>query len=119
MLEKKEKAVMLFLCEVCPTKQTYLISAMQIAEELNKKFLLSIAELDEIMVRLSKENYIELTLTSAKKGYYYCVAMKDKGIMFKKDLKRKRKELFWLISKTFIITALSFIFGLILKLIFN
>ena len=70
MLDKKEKLVMLFLCEVCSGKKSYLISANQIAEFVSQKYILSIAELDEIMLSLSKENYIDLVVSDGKRGYF-------------------------------------------------
>lgn len=118
MLDKKEKAVMLYLCEVCTPKRSYLISANKIAEELSKKFLLSIAEIDEIMTSLDKDNYIDVVITGGKKGYFYCVMLKNKGVMFKKDLQKQKKELGMLVVRTLCITVLSFVVGLILRTIF-
>lgn len=119
MLEKKEKMVMLFLCEICSGKRSYLISADQIAEYLSRKYVLSIAELDEIMLMLSKDNYIDLVFSDGKKGYFYCISLKNKGLTFKKDLIKHRKELVMLVLRTLGITILSFIVGLILRAIFN
>lgn len=118
MLDKKEKAVMLFLCNVCSPKRSYLISAATIAEELSKKFLLSIAEIDEIMTSLAKDNYVDVVISSGKKGYFYCVQLKNKGTMFKKDLQKQRRELYLLLGRTLCITILSFVVGLILRAIF-
>lgn len=119
MLEKKEKLVMLFLCEVCPNKRSYLISANKIAENISDKMLLSIAELDEIMVTLAKENYIDVVISDGKKGYFYCVAMKNKGLTFKRDLAKEKKEIGILVVRTIAVTVLSFIVGLLLKSIFG
>lgn len=118
MLDKKEKLVMLFLCEVCSGKKAYLISANQIAEYVSRKFILSIAELDEIMLSLSKENYIDLVVSDGKRGYFYCISLKNKGMTFKKDLSKHKKEIAMLLFRTLGITILSFIIGLILRAIF-
>lgn len=119
MLDKKEKFVMLYLCEVCTPKRSYLISASTIAEEMSKKFLLSIAEIDEIMTSLAKDNYIDVVISDSKKGYFYCVMLKNKGVMFKKDLQKQKKELGLLLLRTLCITILSFVVGLILRTIFT
>lgn len=119
MLEKKEKMVMLLLCEICSPKRSYLISADTIAEFLSKKYILSIAELDEIMISLSKDNYIDVVISDGKKGYFYCISLKNKGITFKKDLAKQKKEVWILIARTLCITVLSFVVGLILKTIFQ
>lgn len=118
MLEKKEKLVMLFLCEVCTGKRSYLISASTIAEYISNKYILSIAELDEIMVSLSKDNYIDVVFSDGKKGYYYCISLKNKGLTFKKDLLKQKKELLMLLGRTLFFAVLSFVVGLILKIIF-
>lgn len=119
MLEKKEKQVMLFLCEVCSGKRSYLISADTIAEYVSKKYLLSIAELDDIMVTLSKDNYIDVVISDGKRGYFYCISMKNKGLTYKKDLVKQKKELAVLIIRTICVTVLSFVVGLLLKNIFG
>lgn len=119
MLERKEKMVMLFLSEVCTEKRSYLLSATQIAEYVSQKFILSIAELDEIMLTLAKENYIDLVMSDGKRGYFYCIRLKNKGITFKKDLSKHKKEVAMLLLRTLGITVLSFIVGLILRIIFT
>ncbi|MBR4407718.1 MAG: hypothetical protein IKT27_05340 [Clostridia bacterium] len=119
MLDKKEKLVMLYLCEVCPNKRSYLISASKIAEYVSKKFILSIAELDDIMISLAKENYFDVVVSDGRKGYFYCVAMKNKGLTFKKDLAKEKKEVGILLVRTICVTILSFVVGLLLKTIFG
>lgn len=119
MLEKKEKLVMLFLCDVCSGRKSYLISVNQIAENLSSKYILSINELDDIMLSLSKDNYIDYVASDGKKGYFYCVALKNKGLTFRKDIKKQRKEVALLFGRTMLITIVGFVFGIILRLIFS
>ncbi len=119
MLDRKEKMVMLFLSQVCTSKRSYLISAEQIAEFVSKKYLLSIAEIDDIMVSLSKDNYLDFITSESKNGYYYCITLKNKGLTFKKDQKKHRQEIVILLVRSIGITILSFIVGLILKAIFK
>lgn len=119
MLDKKELFVILYLCEICPEKRTYLLFAEDIAVFVSKKYLITTAELDDIMTMLAKENYIDFVVSDSKKGYYYCVTLKGKARTLKKDLKRKRTELYFAIGKTFVFACLSFIIGLILKKIFK
>lgn len=119
MLDKKEKMVMKYLCKVCPQRQSCLISAQQIAEHLCRKYLVSISELDDIMISLAKDNLIEFVASNGKKGYYYCVKLKSKGQTFLKDLAKEKKELGFLIFKTICLAAVSFVIGLILKAIFG
>lgn len=119
MLDKKEKLVMKYLCKVCPQKQSCLISAQMIAENLCKKYLVSIPELDDIMISLSKDNYIEFVASDSKKGYYYCIRLKSKGQTYLKDLAKERKGLLLLLFKTICLAGVSFAIGILLKAIFG
>ncbi len=119
VLDKKEKMVMIFLSEVCQSKRSYLISAQQIAEFVSKKYILSIAELDDIMISLNKDNYLDFIISDSKSGYFYVITLKNKGLTFKKDEKKKKKELMILFLRTLGITILSFVLGVLLKMIFN
>ena len=119
MLDKKEKIVMKYLCKVCPQKQSCLISAQQISEHICHKYLVSISELDDIMLALSKDNYIDFVSSDNKKGYYYCVKLKSKGQTFLKDLQKQKKETFFTLLKTVCLAGISFAIGVLLKAIFG
>ncbi len=119
MLDKKEKLVLLFLTQVCHDKKTYLIPTQDIAQFVSKKYVISLAELDDIMISLCKDNYLDFVVSDSKKGYYYCINLKNKGLTFKKDLIKQRRELVWLITRTLLLTVLSFVLGLLLKVIFK
>ena len=119
MLDKKEKLVILYLVEICTKKTTYLILAEQIAEFVSKKYLITISELDEIMTTLAKDNYIDFVASESKKGYYYCISLKGKAITLKKDLKKQKKEFWFMMAKTLVLAVISFTVGILLKKIFN
>lgn len=119
MLDQKEKFVVLYLLEICPAKRSYLILAEQIAEFVSKKYLITISELDDIMLSLSKDNYVDFVVSDGKNGYYYCITLKNKALTLKKDLQKQKKE-FWLnVLKTFGFAVLSFVIGIILRSIFK
>ena len=119
MLDKKEKFVLLYLVEMCPQKRSYLLLAEQIAEFVSKKFLISTSELDDIMTSLAKDNYVDFVVSDSKNGYYYCITLKNKAITFKKDLKKQKKEFWFLIFKTVGLAVFSFVIGILLKTIFK
>ena len=118
MLDKKEKFVVLYLIEICPQKRSYLILAEQIAEFVSKKYLITTNELDEIMLMLAKENYIDFVSSDGKNGYYYCITLKSKAITLKKDIKRQKQQFWFAVLRTFVFALFSFAVGLILKTIF-
>ena len=119
MLDKKEKLVMLYLSEVCKTKRAHLILSTDIAQFVSKKYIISLTELDDIMIALEKDNYIDFVVSDGKKGYYYCVTLLNKGLTFKKDLKKEKKALLMLVVRTLALAVLSFVVGLLLKAIFK
>ena len=100
-MTKKEKLVMSYLCERCQKKKTYLISPQEITSALSKKYVLSIDEIDEIMVGLSNANFIDFVISDGKKGYMYCVTLKKCGQTYLSDVKNQRK-----ISKLYLITRM-------------
>lgn len=119
MLDKKEKLVMKYLTEICKNKKTYLIFASNIAEYVSTKYIITISELDDILLSLSKDNYLEFVAMDGKKGYYYCITLKSKGLTYNKDLKKKKTEMCITIFRTFALAVLSFIVGFLLRLIFK
>lgn len=81
--------------------------------------MLSIAELDEIMTKLSDENYIDFVVSESKMGYYYCVTLKKKGQSFIIDSKSQHRTFGLLVLRSLFLATVSFIFGLVLKTIFK
>ena len=119
VLGKKEKSVLRYLCKVCTKKRTYLISPHEIASNLSKKYVLSVAEIDEIMATLSNENYLDFVISESKNDYFYCVTMKKKGLNYEANIKDERRNFLMLILRTLFLAVVSFVFGLILKAIFT
>ena len=118
-MTKKEKLVMSYLCTKCQQKRTYLISPQDIAQSLSKKFVLSIEEIDEIMVALSHENYLDFVVSESKKGYFYCVTLKKCGQTYNADTKKNRRTFGLLVLRSMFLATVSFVFGIILKAIFK
>ena len=119
MLDKKEILVMTYLSKICKDKKTYLISVAEIAEFVSKKYVISVAELDEIMISLCKDNYLDFVVSDSKKGYYYCINLKNKGLTFLKDQQKEHKAILGLIVRTLLLSLLSFVLGMLLKIIFG
>ena len=119
MPERREKLVLRYLCKVCSGKKAHLVSPYDIAKELSPKLVLSTSEIDEIMARLSLENYLDFVASEGKNGYYYCITLKNKGCHFLSDEKKQRKALLMLVLRSLFLATVSFVFGLILKAIFK
>ncbi len=111
--------VMSYLCNKCQQRRTYLISPQEITQALSKRFILSVEEIDEIMVSLSNENLIEFVVSDSKKGYFYCVNLKKGGQTFNFDERKKHRTFGLLILRSMFLATVSFVFGLILRAIFK
>ena len=81
--------------------------------------LMTTSELDDIMISLAKDNYIDFVASNSKNGYYYCVTLKSKAQTLKKDLKKQKKEFWMLLVRTLGLAVLSFAVGVLLKTIFK
>lgn len=119
MLDKKERFVVLYLLEICPPKGSYLVLAEQVAEFVSRKYLISTNELDDIMLSLCKDNYIDFVASESKNGYYYCITLKGKALTLKRDLKKQKKEAWMVLLRTLGLAVLSFAVGILLKTIFK
>lgn len=119
MPDKKEKLILKYLCKVCSGKRTYLISPSDIAKQVCRKYVLSVSEIDEIMASLALQNYLEYVVSDSKNGYFYCIKLKKKGQTFLHDAKKQKKALCMLIVRSIFLATVSFVFGLILKVIFK
>ncbi len=118
-MTRKEKLVMAYLCGRCQKNKTYLISPQEITQALSKKYVLSIEEIDEIMVYLSNENFIDFVVSDGKNGYFYCVNLKKSGQSFLNDIKKKKITLGMLVLRSCFLATVSFVFGVLLRAIFK
>ena len=119
MLDRKEKMVMTFLFEKCENAKPHLLSSEEIISYLGKKkYIISLSELQEIMNSLLKEGMIDFVESESKKGPVYCVSLKSKGMLFKKDLQKQRRHASWVILRTALLAIFSFFIGLLLRVIF-
>lgn len=120
MLDKKEKIIMWYIYENCEKGKSRLFTAQEIINFTStKKHILFLSELDEIMITLAKENMIDYVQSESKKGIIYCISLKNKGFIFKKDLMKEKRYASWIIIRTALLAVMSFIIGILLKAIFG
>ena len=117
--DRNEKIVLKYLCVTCANKKTCLISPCDIANATSGKIVLSCSEIDEIMTSLSLQNYIDFVVSDSKNGYFYCVKLKQKGRTYIEDTRRQRKTLAMLVLRSIFLASVSFVFGVILKVVFK
>ena len=118
-MTKKEKLTMTYLCKKCQKNKTYLISPQDITQALSKKFVLSVSEIDEIMVSLANQNFVDFVVSDSKNGYFYCVNLKKAGQTYLADAKKSRRTMGLLVLRSMFLATVSFVFGIILRAIFK
>lgn len=120
MLDKKEKIIMEYIFNNCERGKSRLFSAQEFLDFISKKkYILSLSELDEIIIALAKENMIDYVQSESKKGTIYCISLKNKGFIFKKDLQKEKRYNTWIVIRTALLAVLSFIIGILLRVIFG
>ena len=120
MLDKKEKIIMCYIYDNSQKGKARLFTAQEIIDFVStKKYILLTSELEEIMITLAKENMIDYVQSENKKGIIYCISLKNKGYVFKKDLKKQKRYSTWLILRTGLLALLGFLIGILLKAIFG
>ena len=119
MLDRKEKIVMGFLFEKCGAKPCLIPSTSIIKYLSEKKYVISLNELQQIMNSLSKDGMIDYVESESKNGLVYCVSLKNKGALFKKDQQKERRHASWVILRTALLAIFSFAIGLLLRVIFD
>lgn len=110
---------MSYLCNRCQQRRTYLVSPQEIAQALSKKVVMSVEEIDDIMVSLSNENFLDFIISESKSGYCYCVTLKKCGQTYNYDTKKSRRTFGLLVLRSIFLATVSFVFGIILKAIFK
>lgn len=118
-MTNKEKLTLKFLCLHCQKKKTYLISPHEICFALSKKYVLSTSEIDDIMVSLSRQNFIDFVVSDSKNGYFYCVNLKLAGQNFLFNERQKKRNFALLVLRSCFLATVSFLFGVLLKTIFK
>lgn len=120
LLNQKEKLLMNYFFDNCDEKSAKLFSSETLIKFITEKnYAISFTELENIMNFLQKENYIDFVSSDSKKGIIYCVSLKQKGKLFKKDLQNEKKQAINLIIRTIGLAILSFLIGIILKALFS
>lgn len=120
MLDKKEKIIMGYIFDNCEKGKSRLFTAQEFVDFIStKKHILSLSELDEIIIVLSKENMIDFVQSESKKGVMYCISLKNKGYVFKKYLQKEKRYASWVLLRTALLAVLSFMIGVVLRAIFG
>ena len=104
MLSKHENEVMSAVYSLCDGTDGCLVSPLDILSVLPAKNKLNQEKLDDILNALKCDGYFDL---------------KESGFAFKREAKKKQRDITFKIFLAFIGAFATFIFGLILKAVFG
>ena len=119
MLSRKEKIIMHYILSVSSGKSTCLLSPLDLQHALEPRYSTNNIEVQALLEGLAQENYINLVNSDKNGELIYCITILQKGKSFNREQKNIRKSWSTAIIRTILLAVLSFVVGLILKMIFT
>ena len=119
MLDKNENMVMAAVYSLCDGTEGCLVSPVDILSVLPSKSKINMQKLDDILNALKCDGYFDLIDSERKGEKMYVINLKESGFAYKRAAKQKQRDIAFKIFLAFIGAAATFIFGLILKSLFN
>ena len=117
MLDRLEKKVMATLCAEMKTKDTILISPLDLLKMVGTESL-SISRLEKIVCDLSTDGYFDLVYSDRRGETVYCISILKKGKAYLRDQMQIKRNLLSRLFLTIGFAIVSFLVGVILKKIF-
>lgn len=119
MLSRNENEIMSAVYSLCDGTDGCLISTLDILSILPTKKKFSPEAIDDILNNLMRDGYFDL-ITSERKGEkMYVISLKESGFAYKRNSAQRRRDVAFKIFLAFVGAFATFIFGLILRGIFN
>lgn len=109
---------MKYLLSVCGSKDTCLLTPLDLCHSFEPKYTVNEVELESILEGLTQENYISIVNSDKKGELVYCITISVKGKSFIREQKNIKINWSVAITRTIILAIISFIVGIILKAIF-
>lgn len=119
MLTKCDRDVMSAIYCLCDGLDGCLISPVDILSVLPSKRRYSADRVDDSLNALKADGYLDVIYSERKGEKMYVISLKENGLKFKQDAKKKRQDLLYKIFLALVGATATFIFGAILKAIFK
>lgn len=119
MLSKSENLVMSAVYSLCDGTEGCLVSPVDILSVMPAKHKISYDKLEEILNALKCDGYFDLIPSERKGEKMYVINLKENGFAYKRTAKQRQRDIAFKILLAFIGAFATFIFGIILKGIFN
>ncbi|MDE7330438.1 MAG: hypothetical protein K2N30_05080 [Clostridia bacterium] len=119
MLDKNENLVMSAVYSLCDGTEGCLVSPYDILSLLPARHKITPEILDDILNALRCDGYFDLINSERKGEKMYVINLKESGFAFKRTAAQRRRDITFKIFLAFIGALATFIFGLILKGLFQ
>lgn len=119
MLNRCENDVMSAVYCLCDGTDGCLISPLDIMSILPAGRKYSVQRLDDALISLQTDGYLDVIPSERKGEKMYVIALKESGLAYKRNQRQKRLDIINKIALAFVGAVATFVFGLILKAIFH
>ena len=119
MLSKKEKMILKYILKQSGKRDTCLLLPLDIEHALEPKYSINQTETQALLDGLVQENYINLVNSDKNGELIYCISILPKGKSFYREEHNFKKSWVSAVVRTVLLAILSFVVGIILKLIFS
>ena len=118
-MNRCENDVMSAVYCLCDGTDGCLISPLDIMSILPAGRKYSVQRLDDALHLLQTDGYLDVIHSERKGEKMYVISLKESGLAFKRNLKKKRLDIVNKILLAFVGAVATFVFGVILKAIFQ
>lgn len=118
-LNKKEDEVMSAVFRLAAGKEQVLVSPYEIIAMLPPKANYDTEKLESVLHALELDGYFELILSDRKGEPMYVIRLKQLGLAYERDAKKRRRGVIFKWSVAAVGAVITFAVGMILKAIFS
>lgn len=119
MLNKQENEVMNAVFEMCDGKGSCLVSPLEIMSLLPEKREYTAEKVESILHTLELDDYFDLIASDRKGERTYVITLHPNGIAYKRTALQMRRNIAFKVGISVAGAVITFVVGLILKLIFS
>ena len=119
MLSRRENEVMSAVYCLCDGTDGCFISPLDIMSILPSGRRYTQERIEDALNELKQDGYLDLISSERKGEKMYVISLKESGLAYKRTIRQKRQDMFYRILTAFVGAFATFIFGLLLKVIFK
>ncbi len=119
MLNKQENEVMSAVYDMCDGKESCLVSPMEIVSLLPAKRRYTPQKVEQILRSLELDDYFDLIASERKGEKMYVITLHPNGVAYKRTAVQVRRNVTFKIVLSVAGAVVTFVVGILLKMIFS